>query len=211
MNVSNSSFIASTTWVNALAGTWIAIVFVAGTVFNGSTLLVFVREPKLVTENNMLIVAIVGNGLCMCLFGSGPVIVAEFSGHWDIYLGPTTCKADAFIVYFFGLSSLFLHVAIAVHRCLEIKQVLSNHISKQKLMCVLVVCMSAALCLSVSPLLGFGSYGLEAHGTSCGLHWKDRSAGARAFIIINMVFCYSVPILILAICYGLILRTVILF
>lgn len=50
------------------------------------------------------------------------------------------------------------------------------------------------------PIIGWGDYGIEPHGTSCTLKWT----GNRSFVTLMLVTCIALPVLIMNICYGLV-------
>ena len=58
-----------------------------------------------------------------------------------------------------------------------------------------------ALVWSLIPLSGWGSYTVEAYGTSCTLQWDEN----RSFITMMSIFCIITPSFIMTGAYGLIL------
>ncbi|ROT62698.1 hypothetical protein C7M84_019413 [Penaeus vannamei] len=70
-------------------------------------------------------------------------------------------------------------------------------------------CLVAAwlygLAWSTPPLLGWSRYVREPFETSCSTDWYDRSLSGIAYSICLVVFCYSVHVTCLAICYQKIL------
>ena len=49
-----------------------------------------------------------------------------------------------------------------------------------------------------TPVLGWGSYGVEPYGTSCTIQW-NRSKG---FVTLMLLLCILLPVVIMKCCYG---------
>ncbi|XP_052778441.1 rhodopsin-like [Mya arenaria] len=80
--------------------------------------------------------------------------------------------------------------------------------TRKHLLVTLLGCQIVSFIIALCPLIGFGSYGLEAHGTSCGLAWEDTSAASQGYLVLITVVCFALPLAIIVVCYSLIFRTV---
>ncbi|XP_052242644.1 opsin-VA-like [Dreissena polymorpha] len=125
-------------------------------------------------------------------------------------MSEASCVYEAFVNYYCGTSSMFYHVCITFRRYLGIVALPLNNapIEKWRVALAFAGCQLLSLVLAISPLLGFGSYGLEAHGTSCGLAWNDRSSTGKAYLIGIGTVCYVLPVTITSIVYVLIIKTI---
>ncbi|KAH3706630.1 hypothetical protein DPMN_066018 [Dreissena polymorpha] len=197
-------------WIEISSGLWILLLFVMGIALNGLTMGVFAKNPKMINVNTFFTIAIIVNGFMSSALAYIPVIIAEFSGHWLVHLSEASCISEAFIVYYFGISSMFYHVCIAYIRYLAIVAVpvIIAHVEKWRVALAFAVCQLISLLLAVSPLLGLGSYGLEAHGTSCGLAWNDRSRTGLGYLMLIGIVCFVVPTTFMGVCYVRIIKTV---
>ncbi|KAH3883939.1 hypothetical protein DPMN_007909 [Dreissena polymorpha] len=125
-------------------------------------------------------------------------------------MSEASCVYEAFVNYYSGTSFMFYHVCITVRRYLGIVALPLNNvpIEKSRVALAFAGCQLLSLVLAVSPLLGFGTYGLEAHGTSCGLVWNDRSITGKAYLIMRETVCYVLPVTIMGIFYALIIKAI---
>ncbi|KAH3731244.1 hypothetical protein DPMN_057252 [Dreissena polymorpha] len=164
----------------------------------------------MINEKMIFIIAIFVYGFFHSCFAFVPVIIAEFSGHWFVHMSEASCVYEAFVNYYCGTSSMFYHVCITFRRYLGIVALPLNNapIEKWRVALAFAGCQLLSLVLAISPLLGFGSYGLEAHGTSCGLAWNDRSSTGKAYLIGIGTVCYVLPVTITSIVYVLIIKTI---
>ncbi|XP_066588423.1 pinopsin-like isoform X2 [Prorops nasuta] len=66
-----------------------------------------------------------------------------------------------------------------------------------------------ALCLSLPPLLGWGSYGPEAGNVSCSVSWEvhDPATNSDSYIAFLFVFGLVIPVIVISASYASILRT----
>ncbi|XP_052212560.1 visual pigment-like receptor peropsin [Dreissena polymorpha] len=197
-------------WIEITSGLWILLLFALAIALNGLTMGVYVKYPKMVNVTSFFTVAIITNGLLSSALGYIPVIIAEFSGHWLVHMSEDSCIAEALIVYYFGCSSMFLHVCIAYIRYQGIVALPTSNapVEKWRVALAFGACQLLSLVLAVSPLLGLGAYGLEAHGTSCGLAWNDRSRAGLGYLILIGTVCYVFPVTFMCVCYVQIVKTV---
>lgn len=182
---------------------------VLGVSFNGLVLFVFFRNRRMINRHNILPLSIILNGFCMACFSFILPTIAEFSHG---FLKPFThevCVMEGFSVYVFGLASLLLNTAIATYRYFVVLRPAGNlQIRKTFMLKVVIMCEVIALLFALCPLLGWGSYGLEAHGTSCGLAWHDQSTGNLSYIITIGIVCYVLPLTVIINSYARIVKIV---
>ena len=197
-------------WLEFCTAFWLLCLLLSGILVNGLALYIFLRTRVLSASNNVLVAALLVNNLGLAVFGFPLAIIAEVSGGWSIHLNMTACIYNAFVVYFFALSSMYLLMAISITRYLIITHTatFSKKITVKVTMCVVAFCYSSSLGMTMAPLFGLGSYGLEEHRTSCGLAWDDRSAGSKTYLLVILFANFVVPLLIMTYCYAVIYYTV---
>lgn len=194
-------------WIFILSGIFMSYLLILGVSFNGVVLAAFIRNKRHFNKNNAVPFAILLNGFCMASVTFILPTVAEFAGGFLNAFSMDACVVEAFAVYMFGLASMLLNVAVAIYRYIAVSRLTLN-ISNKSIIKMVLSCQAVALFLALCPLLGWGSYGLEAHGTSCGLEWNDRSPSNWSYIITIGVFCYLLPLTIIVYSYANILKTV---
>lgn len=183
-----------------------AYLLALGVFLNGVVLLVFFRNKKHMNKNNAFPLSIILNGFCMASLSFILPTIAEFSGGFLNSFSLEVCIVEAFVVYMFGLASLLLNTAIAVYRNMVVSRPTGSvTITNMFMVKMVLLCEVAAIMFALCPLLGWGSYGLEAHGTSCGLAW---SVGNLSYIITMGVVCYIVPFIVIVCSYTRIIRIV---
>lgn len=200
MNLTNITAIHSPKWVCILSGALMSFILIAGVIINVFVLVLFAKYKQLLTTYNVNIIVMVINNLCMCVFGYGMPIIAEFSGHFLTLMSMDMCIVEAFIVYFFGLSSIYILVAVAITRYMIVAKKCKG-ITKETSFVIMCIAEVLALMFAVAPLLGFGSYGLEPHGTGCGLDWRHTDDLDVSYITTITIFCFFLPIAVIAFCY----------
>ena len=194
-------------WAHTLSGVVLLFTGVLGILFNSTGLYVFARNKQLQSATNLFIVALLMCDLSMAVFGAPLAISAALYGSW--FAGPVWCTWEGFIVYFFGLSALYLLTAISVDRYIVIvKPLKSKIVTKRVAVAAIGACYGGAALWAILPLVGWSSYGLEAIGVYCGLNYRDRSLGNTSYIVAMFVFCFAIPIIIMAYCYFYVYMTV---
>jgi len=201
--------IESPEWLYIFSGVILTILLTIGVLFNGVILFVFMRNKNICTIQNIFLVAVVLNGFFMTLISFIFPTLAEFSGGFLNVFSFELCTMEAFVVYFFGLTILLLNTSIAIYRYLVVCRSIANtRVSHTTMIKVVLGCEGVALTFALCPLLGWGSYGLEIHGTSCGLAWNDKSVSSYSYLITIGILCYLIPVLIIIYSYWMIWKVV---
>jgi hypothetical protein len=205
----NETAVSSPRWVEILSASWLCIILVAGTLLNGLVVFVFAKNKHLLTVNNIYVLDMAIHNLGLSCLATELPLTAEICGHWFYLLTKDACVFEAFLVYFVGLASMFVLVAMALSRYVAItRPFLAAKMSARHSVFVVVLCDVLALCFAVPPLFGWGSYGLEAHGTSCGLEWRDTTVSFLSYLITITVVCLAFPLVAMIYCYTMIYLSV---
>jgi hypothetical protein len=208
-NITNQTGFSSSRWIELATGCWLSFVTVVGILLNALVLVVYVRRKEPVTSNDVFVIGIMLNNVMMCVMAFFAPIIAEFSGHWLVHLDMHSCIFEAFVVYFLGMATMYILVAIAVWRYISVTNIhLARKLSTNYAVAVTLVCEFAALILGLAPLLGWGSYGLESHGTTCGLEWTDTRNEMKTYLLTILVIALIFPVCTMGACYFRIYRHV---
>ena len=194
-------------WAYQLSGLVLALTGFLGILFNSIGLYVFAKDKQLQSPTNLFIIALLICDLSMAVFGVPLSAAAALHGSW--FAGHVWCTWEGFIVYLFGLSALYILTAISVDRYIVIvKPQKSKVVSKRVALGAAIACFGGGAFWSVLPFFGWSYYGLEAAGFYCGLSYRDRSLSNKTYIIAIFIFCFALPISIMAYCYFLVYMTV---
>ncbi|KAJ8312124.1 hypothetical protein KUTeg_009497 [Tegillarca granosa] len=124
----------------------------------------------------------------------------HFTFHSTPFNSTKGCQAYGFTGFFCGIVSITTLALMSFVRYIsvckpDLKLVVSRYTS------VLIISTYFYGCLwAFPPILGWGDYGIEPHGTSCTLKWT----GNRSFVTLMLITCIALPVIIMNICYGLV-------
>ena len=181
---------------------------VTGTLFNTIAIAVFARNKQLRTPTNSFVIALCVCDLLLSLMGTPvPAITAWFQG--ALHGQTALCTVDGFVVYFFGLSSMYLLAAISVDRYVVIVRGPASIVVTQGAASVAIgVCFALGLFWTSLPLLGWNRYVPEGIGVACSISWRSGDPTSTSYIITILVFCLVLPLIVMAFCYVSIYLTV---
>ncbi|KAH3864549.1 hypothetical protein DPMN_027568 [Dreissena polymorpha] len=194
-------------WGHQITGVFLLFVGLFGFTENLLVILTFTRNKQLLSATNIFILGVSLGDMCMVCFGNPLASTSALNGEW--FAGEAVCKFEGFIVYTFGLSQLHLLTAVSVDRYIVIaKPLLAPKITKQVAWAAVLGCFALALLWAIFPFFGWSSYGLEAAGVFCGLHYDDLSLSNTTYIIAITIFCFFIPMGIMIFCYYHVFMTV---
>ena len=109
-------------WLFKLLGGYLYVVALIGILANGTSLFIFCKTSRLRTPINMLVVGLLFADLTRSIFGIPLAASSTYAGHW--LWGFPVCIFQGIVVYFCGLSSMYILMTISIHRYfLVIKQI----------------------------------------------------------------------------------------
>ena len=128
-------------------------------------------------------------------------------------MGSQQCQLVGFTITFLGLVSISQLVGITVQRCITLRFPMKARIWSQNLTTAWYVIIPSwlyGLLWSLPPFLGWSSYremGIDSHlcGPDLGNH--DQEKNSLSYLINLTVWCFFVPILIIAFCSILIYQS----
>jgi hypothetical protein len=167
-------------------------------------LLTFFKTKHLRSATNIFVIALCVADLCMLILGCPFSVISAFNGQWAF--SKAICVLSGFIVYFLGLTQLYLLVAISVDRYIVItKPLQSALITKRVAVLSCIGCYVGGFFWAVLPLAGWSQYGLEAPGVFCGLDIENTQFSYSLTIFFT---CFLFPFIIMCFCYYRIYSTV---
>lgn len=191
-------------WGHTLFGILLLLVELFGLIENSLVLLTFFKSKQLRSATNIFVIGLCTADLLMIGLGCPFSIIAAFYGKWVFSEG--ICTLAGFLVYFFGLTQLYLLTAISVDRYIVItKPLQSAMITKRVAVLSCVGCFVGGLFWSIFPLVGWSNYGLEAPGVFCGLDIENMQF---SFSLAIFCSCFLFPFTTMSFCYYNIYATV---
>ncbi|KAK3738776.1 hypothetical protein RRG08_035656 [Elysia crispata] len=116
--------------------------------------------------------------------------------------------AEGFLVYFLGLSSMYILMAIAVDRYIAIsKPLLGAKITKKMAVISCGMCFVGGFLWSVMPLMGWNEYTLEGAGISSSVVWESTDPSYTSFIYVIFFACLVLPLCVMFYSYYGVLNT----
>ncbi|XP_071107209.1 parapinopsin-like [Haliotis cracherodii] len=189
-----------------LIGALFVITIIISVLANGCGLLVFMKNKTLRSPTNLFIIALCVCDMLMCSC-SAVACAASFSHGW--VFGDVVCVLEGFMVYFLGLTSMYLLAAISVDRYIVIsKPLMSYKITHRVAATAISVCWGLGFFWAALPLVGWSHYSLEGVGISCSIAWQSKDPVSTSYIIIIFVLCFIFPLCIMAFSYTNVYLTV---
>ncbi|XP_076469691.1 pinopsin-like [Babylonia areolata] len=171
----------------------LSVVWVFGTLLNVLSLVVFACNKKLRSPTNMFVISLNVCDLGMSCFGTFPSMTSSWNGRW-LY-GRLGCIIEGFMVYFLGMTSLYLLCAISVDRYVVIaKPLLGAKINHKVAFVAILACWLGGFLWAFLPLVGWNEYVLEGAGISCSVVWESTNASYTSYIITIFFTCLVIPL-----------------
>ncbi|RUS84727.1 hypothetical protein EGW08_007514, partial [Elysia chlorotica] len=123
--------------------------------------------------------------------------------------GRAVSVLEGFLVYFLGLSSMYILMAIAVDRYIAIsKPLLGAKITKKMAVLSCAMCFVGGFLWSALPLMGWNEYTLEGAGISSSVVWESTDPSYTSYIYAIFFACLVLPLVVMFYAYHGVLRTV---
>ncbi|KAG7199416.1 hypothetical protein KM043_014045 [Ampulex compressa] len=178
-----------------------------GFVMNLLVAVVIVKDSqKLWTPVNVVLFNLVVGDFLVAALGNPVAMTSAISGGW--YWGYKICLWYAWFMSTLGFVSIGNLTVMSVERWLLVTQPVKA-LSIRHAIALAITVWIYALCLSLPPLLGWGSYGPEAGNVSCSVSWEvhDPSTRSDSYIGFLFIFGLAVPVLVIVTSYISILTT----
>lgn len=127
-----------------------------------------------------------------------------------MYENFSACEFYGLIGGIFGLMSINTMATIAIDRYLAIARPIhaAKKMTRKKAFLMIVTVWLWSLASSLPPLFGWGRYIPEGFQTSCTFDYLTRTDNNRTYIFFLYIFGFAVPLGVIIVSYGLIVRAV---
>ncbi|XP_006618813.1 rhodopsin-like isoform X1 [Apis dorsata] len=190
-------------------GAAIALGFIGFFGFTANLLvaIVIVKDAQILwTPVNVILFNLVFGDFLVSIFGNPVAMVSAATGGW--YWGYKMCLWYAWFMSTLGFASIGNLTVMAVERWLLVARPMQALSIRHAVILASFVWIYA-LCLSLPPLFGWGSYGPEAGNVSCSVSWElhDPVTKSETYIGFLFVFGLIVPVLTIVSSYVAIILT----
>ncbi|KAK9309132.1 hypothetical protein QLX08_001091 [Tetragonisca angustula] len=158
------------------------------------------------TPVNVILVNLIVGDFLVAAFGNPVAMVSAITGGW--YWGYKMCLWYAWFMSTLGFASIGNLTVMAVERwLLVVRPMKALSIRHAKILGFFV--WIYALCLSLPPLFGWGSYSPEAGNVSCSVSWEVHDPVTKSESYIGFLFILGllVPVLVISGSYAAIILT----
>lgn len=184
----------------------LTITYVVGSFINGLCLFVFAKNKRLRSPTNIFVIALNLCDFLMCFVAIPLTMTSAWAHRW--LWGDAMAVGEGFLVYFLGLSSMYILMAIAVDRYIAIsKPLLGAKITKKTAMISCGLCYLGGFLWSALPLIGWNKYQLEGAGISSSVVWESREPSYTSYIYTIFFTCLVIPLCVMTYSYYGVLRT----
>ncbi|XP_025420333.1 neuropeptide SIFamide receptor-like isoform X2 [Sipha flava] len=183
-------------------------VFLVGFVGNTSVVLVVYKNVRMQSSpTNIFIVNLAVADLLVIVVCVPFTLIGSITQEW--HLGLVICKL---VPYFQGVSvnaSINTLMAISVERCLSICYPMSP-VGKGVCKRVVVIIWIVSLTITMPWAIYFDLQPMEEGSDNqiCLESWPSAEIGNLYFVLANLVLCYVLPLLVIAVCYMFIWKKV---
>ncbi|CAK9834528.1 Blue-sensitive opsin [Anthophora retusa] len=178
-----------------------------GFIMNLLVAVVIVMDAQILwTPMNVILVNLVVGDFLVAALGNPVAMISAITGGW--YWGYKMCLWYAWFMSTLGFASIGNLTVMAVERWLLVARP-TKALSIRNAMILSFVVWIYALCLSLPPLIGWGSYGPEAANVSCSVSWEvhDPITKSESYIGFLFMFGLVVPVLVITSSYVAIILT----
>ncbi|XP_076395609.1 green-sensitive opsin isoform X2 [Megachile rotundata] len=169
--------------------------------------LVIVKDAQILwTPVNVILVNLIVGDFMVAALGNPVAMVSAITGGW--YWGYKVCLWYAWFMSTLGFASIGNLTVMAVERWLLVAKPM-NALSIRHAVILGFFVWVYALCLSVPPLFGWGSYGPEAGNVSCSVSWEIHDPVTKSDSYIGFIFTFGlvIPVLVITTSYVAIVLT----
>ncbi|OWF48091.1 Visual pigment-like receptor peropsin [Mizuhopecten yessoensis] len=183
-----------------IIGGVLIVTMAVGICTNSLGIAIFIKDKTLRSPTNLFIAGLALCDLSMLVVATPLPTASSFAHRW--LWGHTGCVFEGFMVYFLGLTSLYLLCAISVDRYIVIALPLKIAlVTKRAATLTIVACYGLGFFWAMLPLVGWNSYQLEGLMTSCSVVWNTSNPKDYSYNVVIFFTCLIFPIGVMVYCY----------
>ncbi|CAF3468257.1 unnamed protein product [Rotaria socialis] len=180
-----------------IIGFYFVIIFVAGTLLNGSLLFTLARNRRLrrLSTNILIGGLLFADFIGSCLEVPLPAL-SLIRCRW--IFNKITCTFEGFISYFIGCSNIYILCLISIDRYNIVTRPVNQSMKMNYRAYLSIGCAyMLSLFWTSMPLFGWSFYDYEGIGVSCSIKWTERSVNVISYNISILIFVYFAPVIII--------------
>ncbi|UJR14687.1 hypothetical protein I4U23_001680 [Adineta vaga] len=180
-------------------GYYFLVLWIAGTILNGSVLYILIRNKELRQSSTNLLIGglLFADFIGSCFELPLPTFSLIYCRWIFTYAG---CVFEAIVVYFAGCSNMYMLCLISIDRYRKINRpFFTRRIETKPIYLAIASTYLLSLFWALIPLAGWSSYNYEGIGISCSINWIGRSLNIVSYNITIFIFVYLIPVLIIVI------------
>ncbi|XP_060062526.1 rhodopsin-like [Ylistrum balloti] len=175
-------------------------IFLAGVLFNGVFVYVFLVHSKLKTRPNILLIALCISSFLIASLAIPFVGASAISGKW--LFGHFGCVFHGFIVTALGLTQIAILTVLSFEKYIVIVKCHWSHLVTQSATLLLLFgCFMYGFLLAAYPLLGWNRYTIEGANISCSIDWTARSPVDLSYSVCLLILGLGFPLAVMSYVY----------
>ncbi|XP_056207118.1 opsin-VA-like [Falco biarmicus] len=194
-------------WHFRLLAAVMVVVTCLSLVENLAVILVTFKFKQLRQPINYVIVNLSVADFLVSLTGGTISFLTNLKGYF--YMGYWACVLEGFAVTFFGIVALWSLALLAFERYIVICRPLGNMRLRGKHAALgIAFVWTFSFIWTIPPTMGWSSYTTSKIGTTCEPNWYSGAYTDRTYIIAFFTTCFIVPLFVILVSYGKLLRKV---
>ncbi|XP_053164954.1 vertebrate ancient opsin-like [Hemicordylus capensis] len=172
---------------------------------NFFVMLVTLKFKQLRQPVNYVIVNLSVADFLVSLIGGTISFSTNLKGYF--YMGHWACVLEGFTVTFFGIVALWSLALLAFERYIVICRPVGNmHLMGKHAALGIAFVWVFSFIWTIPPTMGWSSYTTSKIGTTCEPNWYSGDYSDRTFIITFFTTCFILPLLVILVSYGKLMR-----
>ncbi|XP_076044873.1 parapinopsin-like [Oratosquilla oratoria] len=189
-----------------LSASFLVLIGVCGVFNNFAVIIIMATNKQLRTPLNLFLLNLAISDLGICVVGCPLSTLAAFNHGW--HFGQTCCSIYAFLMCFFGITSIATLMVLSFERFLMISRPWkTTELSRKGALRIIAAIWAYSFVTTSPPLFGWGGFDIEGPGISCSIDWETKSLHNTSYIIFLFALGLIVPLSVMAFSYTNVLCT----
>ncbi|XP_042869304.1 vertebrate ancient opsin-like isoform X2 [Penaeus japonicus] len=169
-------------------------------------LIVMAKNKQLRSPLNLFLINLAISDFGISVVGNPISLMAALNRGW--YFSNHVCVGYAFLMSFFGITSIGTLMVLAFERYLMISRPWKTSELTQRgaILAIMGVWVYSFL-TTAPPLAGWGGFGVEGPGISCSIDWETRSFANTSYIVFLFALGLGIPLMIMIFSYANVIST----